>query len=57
MNFKVQKSQFLMSGPLFVYSLIKCYALFIKKTTKNLMPDKSYLPEPNAQAKIDRWKT
>ena len=54
MNFKVQKSQFLMSGPLFVYSLIKCYALFIKKNTKNLVPDKSYLPEPNAQAKIDR---
>ena len=28
-----------------------------KKITKKLMPDKSYLPEPNAQAKIDPWKT
>ena len=35
-NFKVQKSQFLMSGPLFVYSLIKYYTLFIKNHQKNL---------------------
>ena len=27
-----------------------------KKITKNLMPDKSYLPKPNAQAKIDPEK-
>ena len=52
MNFKVQKYEFSMSGPLFVYPLIKCYALFIKKSQKPLS-DKSYLPKSNAQAKID----
>ena len=60
-NFKVQKSQFLMSGPLFVHSLIKCYALFIKKlpktlyltkvTSKSLMPRQKLTPEkPNTCA-------
>ena len=62
-NFKVQKSQFLMSGPLFVFvhSLIKCYALFIKKspktlcltkvTSKSLMPRQNLTPEkPNTCA-------
>ena len=61
MNFKVQKSRFLMSGPLFVYSLIKCYALFIKKspktlcltkvTSQSLMPRQKLTPEkPNTFA-------
>ena len=34
MNFEVQKSGFLVSEPLFVYSLIKCYALLIKNHQK-----------------------
>ena len=62
-NFKVQKSQFLMSWPLFVFvhSLIECYVLFIKKspktlcltkvTSKSIMPRQKLTPEkPNTCA-------
>ena len=58
MNFKVQKSEFSVSEPLFVYSF-KDQMLCVdrKKIAQMLPPDWSYLPMLDAQAKIYPWKT